>query len=336
MQAHQNHPNKKKDIAVSRRNTHDNRINSTIQGDHLMTAGSETASLIFVYGTLMKNHRNHHYLTEAVLIDKCIIENYALYELGSYPGIVPAANSMVLGELYQVEPGTLEILDKLENEGSEYIRRRVTAVCATCTIDGVFTYVYDYPVQKENLLPFKSQPWRNGTQQSYVWYAAYGSNLLYDRLMTYINGGICRYNRRFHTGTTVKNPPIASHPVTIPYLLYFGNNSQTWGGGGVCFLDIATPGRTLGRMYLITENQFKEIHHQEGLHKNWYPDAVDLGTYLDVPVRTITNSVKRSIQKPDQSYLDVFMQGLRETYPEMTEIELGSYVASILHEPRSI
>ena len=42
----------------------------------------------FVYGTLMKNQRNHGYLKDAIYIGEGTIDGYQMYDLGTYPGII--------------------------------------------------------------------------------------------------------------------------------------------------------------------------------------------------------------------------------------------------------
>ena len=48
---------------------------------------------VFVYGTLMRgNSNNSFYLKDSAFVGKGIIQGYALYDLGSYPGIIPTEN----------------------------------------------------------------------------------------------------------------------------------------------------------------------------------------------------------------------------------------------------
>lgn len=77
---------------------------------------------VFVYGTLMKNHRNHGYLKESTYIGDGMIEGYQMYDLGRYPGIVEGKGT-VLGEVYQVTEETEKRLDYLEEEGDLYVKK---------------------------------------------------------------------------------------------------------------------------------------------------------------------------------------------------------------------
>ena len=76
----------------------------------------------FVYGTLMKNHRNHGYMTDAIYIANGVIDGYEIYDLGTYPGIIDGVGS-VYGEVYQITSEIEEKLDWLEEEGDLYLKR---------------------------------------------------------------------------------------------------------------------------------------------------------------------------------------------------------------------
>lgn len=76
----------------------------------------------FVYGTLMKNQRNHEYLKEAIYIGDGTLNGYEMYDLGRYPGIVEGKGE-VLGEVYQVTREIEKQLDYLEEEGTLYIKK---------------------------------------------------------------------------------------------------------------------------------------------------------------------------------------------------------------------
>ena len=109
-------------------------------------------------------------------------------------------------------------------------------------------------------------------------------------------------------------------------MLYFGNKSGSWEGGGVAFLDHRMDESivTLGRRFLITEEQFREINLQEG--PGWYNHIIDLGLVDGVPVKTFTHSTNFHENLPCGNYLKVVEEGLKETYPELSESEIASYL----------
>ena len=82
--------------------------------------------LIFVYGTLMSGQRASGYLDGCALLGRYCLRDYAMYNLGAYPGIVPQEGETVVGEVYCVPADRLPELDAYEGEGSLYHRRAVT------------------------------------------------------------------------------------------------------------------------------------------------------------------------------------------------------------------
>jgi hypothetical protein len=173
---------------------------------------------------------------------------------------------------------------------------------------------------------FKESELKSTDEKEYVWYASYGSNMLYERFMYYIKGGYYEFNNKSYPGCKDKTLPKADKPVIIPYKMYFGNQSASWGNGGVSFLDLNTPGKSLGRMYLVTREQFDDIHDQEGKHKNWYNEICELGEFEGYKILTFTNKTRRAVCMPSDKYFDVVDAGIKETYPEMSSFEIMRYL----------
>lgn len=147
---------------------------------------------------------------------------------------------------------------------------------------------------------------------SKVWYACYGSNISFERFRYYITGGTYKLTGKEYKGCRDSTPPTESAPILIPYEMYFGNASSSWDGCGVAFLDISRPSVVLGRAYLITDEQFKNVHCQEGASSMWYDKIVDLGIYRGYPIKTFTNSIRQQENPPSAAYLRVIEQGMRE------------------------
>ena len=85
-----------------------------------------TKHLVFVYGTLRRGQArsmsirfpNSEYIVDAKV-------NGKLYDLGAYPGLLlNASNSVVTGEVYEVDDETLNKLDEFEG-ASNYWRKQV-------------------------------------------------------------------------------------------------------------------------------------------------------------------------------------------------------------------
>jgi hypothetical protein len=168
--------------------------------------------------------------------------------------------------------------------------------------------------------------WGSSRKAEYVWYASYGSNMLNERFLLYIKGGKCTFNGKDYAGCRDRSLPKDSKIIEIPYNMYYGNRTSSWGSGGVSFLDLSKPGKALGRMYLITKEQFEDVCRQEGSGSNWYNEVVTTGEHEGIKIVTITNKSKRESCAPSDSYIDVIMRGIKETYPEMSSLDIMEYL----------
>ena len=101
---------------------------------------------VFVYGTLMRGQRAHHYIEDAVYVGEGTLYDYGLYDLGSFPGIKGCSKQQVIGEVYEVSPDMLASMDIYEGEGSLYSRE---TVCISTETVWVFAYVYVYKSEPE-------------------------------------------------------------------------------------------------------------------------------------------------------------------------------------------
>ena len=284
---------------------------------------------VFVYGTLMEGKTNHRrYLSKARFLGKGTVKGYSLYHLGSFPGVVHSKRvDKVKGEVYEIDHSSLEDLDVLEGEGSLYIRELTNVYIGENTVTSAYIYVYNHQVSEKQRIDFKEQPWGVDKKvNDYVWYASFGSNMLYERFLSYIQGGLCRFNGRHYDGCRDKTSPLDSRPITIPYNMYYGNLNSSWGPGGVSFLDSNSNGKALGRMYLITREQFQDVCRQEGTSDNWYNKTLSLGKFEGIEIFTVTNDSIRPICAPGNAYLEVLKMGVKETYPEMNDFEIMKYL----------
>ena len=173
----------------------------------------------------------------------------------------------------------------------------------------------------------------------YVWYASYGSNLLYERFMCYIKGGKPTGSHRLYKGCRNKNLPIFDEALSINRQLYFAKSSSTWDDGGVCFLNTKTDIKeeTLARMYLVTEEQFCDIVQQENSQEEilsidfeqtrkhgeliineaaWYGNIIHLGDKNGHPIFTFNHvsNMMDEFNPPSDAYLLTIIRGLKETY----------------------
>ena len=281
--------------------------------------GTAERKTLFVYGSLMKGRYNHNgYMEKAVFLGKGYIEDFSLYDLGYYPGILHnGGQGKVLGELYEVSVEDYERICRLEGNGHLYQSEAVTAHFegyGDTVLAEVFVYLGN--VDEAKRIPVKKQPWTEGGEEmEYVWYACYGSNLKKERFMSYINRCADR------TAPKEDRPYEFAHPV------FFGGVAETWGYGnrGKAFLNLADAGHAYGRIYKITHGQYLEIKNMEGRD---YTRKVELGMIEGLPVITFTSENVQKRNVPCLDYLDTILDGLREVYPGLRESAVSADLIS--------
>ena len=96
---------------------------------------------IFVYGTLMRGERANSYLSAAKYVGEFRLKDYALYNLGWFPGIRPMSGSCVYGEVYEVSQKMLREMDRYEGEGYLYHRTEVVVDNGSEEVNAL-AYVY--------------------------------------------------------------------------------------------------------------------------------------------------------------------------------------------------
>ena len=103
---------------------------------------------VFVYGTLMRGQKAHCFLEAVEFLGEFVLEGYAIYDLGRYPGIRELPGSRTYGEAYRVDESLIREMDAYEDEGSLYFRR-VLEVCGARGTIPAFVYVYAHDVAGE-------------------------------------------------------------------------------------------------------------------------------------------------------------------------------------------
>lgn len=197
-----------------------------------------------------------------------------------------------------------------------------------------------------------------------VWYAAYGSNLWSARFLTYLTGGPVPLSPtgRVQAGARDPSPPRAHEPVRLPGRILFGRSSSGWGEGGVAFLDPMAPDpvpgdkaggdggdQVLGRLWLITVDQFADVASQENGHPlpagaadpaalepgghvdagpGWYGRLLHMGAGPDGhPILTFTCPDPAAVPRraAHATYREVIARGLIETW-SLTAAEAAAYI----------
>jgi|SRR5690625_94656 len=181
-----------------------------------------------------------------------------------------------------------------------------------------------------------------------VWYFSYGSNILIDRFLCYIHGETPAGSTRAEVGCQDKTSPKETHIMSIPYSLYFSKERSKWGEGGVAFIDHKPVDNTatIGRMFLITEDQFKDVVAQENnetlididlkkviergsakVTNGWYGRMMYLGEKEGAPIFTFTSNTPMSGQKikiPAKPYIKTIANGLMKM--NMSKQDISDYL----------
>ena len=247
----------------------------------------------------MKGQVNHHFVENSVYLGDAFLDGYGIKEVGTYPAAIPMKGFKIYGEVYEVDDKTKTKMDELEMVGYLYDCKEVM-VHMDYISEGVLFYEYIRDTsQMATRLPFGKWNSYKRNIDDYVWYAVYGSNILKDRFMKYI------------AKTYSMKTPLLEKPFEFPYPIYFAKRSSGWNNGGVAFLDTQRKGWSPGWMYLITKEQFKEIHSLEGI--GWYDLIVDLDKdETGIEIKTMTSSERYEYVKPSSEYMDIVAAGLME------------------------
>ena len=156
--------------------------------------------------------------------------------------------------------------------------------------------------------------------KKYVWYVAYGANMLKERLMTLISGGEFRGIKRSYDVCSDTSPPKDDKTILIPHGLYFGNTAKDWSNQGIAFIDKKMSNSvSLGRAYLISEEQYNHIQKQEiksDTLMKWYGDKITIQTANEkYPIWIQTQDLSfRNIYEPSADYVDIMLEGICESY----------------------
>lgn len=199
-----------------------------------------------------------------------------------------------------------------------------------------------------------------GSLPEEFYYMSYGSNLCMDRFMCYVEGGKPERSTRTYLGCRDVTPPKESFGVVFEGSVYFANYSNQWGGGGFLFADFDYPKLSLGRVHLVTREQFSDIVSQEcgfeagGVDVDFdkiltvghvvgkgllYGHTVYVGTLNHLPVISFTTGYSQrdvvdgfapfSLNQPSDAYDKVVRKGLIETFG-LDKEQLDSYMDDTL------
>ncbi|PON32636.1 Histone deacetylase superfamily [Parasponia andersonii] len=144
-----------------------------------------------------------------------------------------------------------------------------------------------------------SDTWRSDLSKIYIWYASFGSNMWQPRFNCYIEGGQVEGMTRPCSGAVDKTPPKEIMQKTFPHRLFFGRDfSQTWGHGGVAFVNPESniEEKVYMCLYKITLEQFNDVLLQENTRVALMSSPLFDLTALNSFTRGETNSVEVNLE----------------------------------------
>lgn len=93
-------------------------------------AGSSALHRVFIYGSLMRGFGNHRTLAtngEARFLGTARSSaEYTMIDLGSFPAVLEGGNTVIHGEVWEVDDACLAALDRLEGHPDFYCRGPIT------------------------------------------------------------------------------------------------------------------------------------------------------------------------------------------------------------------
>jgi gamma-glutamylaminecyclotransferase len=118
-------------------------------------------TLLFVYGTLMRDEANAPFLDGSLFLGLVLTEAaFTLFDLGDCPAMLPGGTTAVTGELYQVDAETMAELDALEGTPYQYHRRAIRLA------DGRAAEAFLLPVPAADAPVIAGGDWRLRSQAS--------------------------------------------------------------------------------------------------------------------------------------------------------------------------
>ncbi|MDR6225963.1 gamma-glutamylcyclotransferase [Desmospora profundinema] len=145
-----------------------------------MNSLTEASVILFVYGSLRRGEKYHHYLDGAERIAAQAWTTGRLLDTGlGYPGMLSADSGRVYGELYRVSRPLLARIDALEvyspgENNNEYERIQVT-VGTDANDYHAQTYLYIQPNRNEEEVPHGDWRLRDLRRRLPLLYFAFGS-----------------------------------------------------------------------------------------------------------------------------------------------------------------
>jgi len=186
-----------------------------------------------------------------------------------------------------------------------------------------------------------SDPVRVSDPGTYVWYAAYGTNLSTERLGCYVAGGRPPGAARHYDGCRDPSPPRDHRPIELTGRLAFAGEAGVW-GGGMAFFVPGGEGVVHARAYLLRLEQLGDLVAQEARHpvgadlvlaadggptrhgfSRTYDVLLDLCELDGHRMLTLTGTRVPTAAAPSAAYVRTMLEGLADGFGLDTEARVG-------------
>ncbi len=261
----------------------------------------ESKHLVFVYGTLRNNERNHHLMKEATCIAEQAWTNGIVFDTKfGYPVLKVNDEAMVYGEIYDVSGSQLKRLDELEGyvgEGENNYYDRIIQTIHTDKGDyAAYVYVMNNAQSEMDLTHVEKGDWKvfNLLKKQSYYYFAYGS---------------CMDNERF------KRDQVESHFTHIVgrgtldgYSIRFNRRASDGGRANI----LEEGGTVEGKVYEITSDALTYLNRREGVNLGCYrPTVVQIKLDDQSFIEALTFIVieKEAEIAPPAHYLEEILRG---------------------------
>ncbi|WP_179134039.1 gamma-glutamylcyclotransferase [Halobacillus massiliensis] len=270
---------------------------------------------LFVYGSLCKNQRNHHFLKEAQLVSEQAWINGSLYSGKSYyPLLVKNEDELVYGELYNVDETKLKEIDKLEgyhpSDPSSLFTREKVKVSSEYFTNEAFTYFASPHVEKVKKIDHGDWKVEQQLKRDKLYYFAFGS---------------CMDQERFIQGKVEHHfQNVAGSAVLKGYQLAFGHHLKD---GARADVRENRKEEVEGVLYHIEIDAVDYLYMREGVNKQHYrPTIVDV-EYNDETIQALTFTVLE--KKEDMA---VPLHYAKEIYRGASKYLSSAYVDRIVQK----
>lgn len=268
------------------------------------------SSYLFVYGTLRKYEKNHHYLGNAELVAEQAHIHGRIFDTGwGFPVVTLDGDKNVYGELYRVDENILKQVDELEgfqeggkqddksSEGFERVEVTVHTHFGEFRAD-----VYQYLEVPERSLLLELGDWRCRQE-------------LIEEVKYYYAFGSCMDDERFiKQGVEQLFQDVVGCGVLNGYEMKFSLKSRKDGLGRADIVE--TPGQVVeGKLYRIEREAIDYLYVREGVYTgNYRPALVTVqceGRSLSNVLTFIVINKQEEEVTPPEWYMEEILRGAK-------------------------